>query len=197
MTFMPLSVKIEKIAVWRETEESPTPDVSFIPPLARRRLTDLEKAALAVSHLTYPHGEEIPVVFASRWGEIGTTLKLIGQFNSENEMSPAAFSTSVHNAAPGMMSLRESNRSSYTAIAASDDSLKNGFIEALAMRTRLLFVYAEERTPEFYQSEFGEVQPWCAVSVLMDTSSFDGGSCDSIPSKFDDFLEWINQGTEA
>jgi uncharacterized membrane protein YadS len=69
-------VKIEKIAVWRETEASPSPDVSFVPPLARRRLTDLEKAALAVANEVYPHGEEIPVVFASRWGEIGTTVKL-------------------------------------------------------------------------------------------------------------------------
>jgi hypothetical protein len=190
-------VKIEKIAVWRETEASPSPDVSFVPPLARRRLTDLEKAALAVANEVYPHGEEIPVVFASRWGEIGTTVKLIKQFHSEKEMSPAAFSTSVHNAAPGMMSLKESNHATYTAIAASEDSLKNGFVEALAMRKRLLFVYAEERTPEFYRQEFGEPQKWCSLAVLMDTSESENVSFGAIPSGFDRFLEWLGRGNEA
>jgi hypothetical protein len=193
---MPGFWKIEKIAVWRETEQSPSPDVSFIPPLIRRRLTDLEKAALAVSHQTYPCGEEIPVVFASRWGEMGTTIKLIKQFYQDGEMSPAAFSSSVHNASPGMISLGEKNHASYTAIASGEDTLKNGFIEALAMRERLLFVYAEERTHEFYSSSIENVQPWCALALLIDTASSQGVSYNEIPEKFDDFIEWLNRGSE-
>lgn len=193
---MPFFVKIEKIAVWQETEEVPSPDISFIPPLVRRRLTDLEKAALSVSYDTYPHGEEIPIVFASRWGEMGTTVKLIRQFHLDGEMSPALFSTSVHNAAPGMVSLRESSHSSYTAIAAGADTIKAGFVEALAMRRRLLFLYAEERVDPVYVSHLNEKHKWSAFSVLMDTSSVRDVELGKIPEKFDDFISWIRRGIE-
>ena len=94
-------MKILSRAEWRATAEDPAPDVSWIPPMERRRLTQLERAALSVAGRVYPAGEEVPVVFASRWGEIGTTLKLMRQMHDEGEMSPAGFSNSVHNAAPG------------------------------------------------------------------------------------------------
>ena len=86
-------------AVWRATAETPKPDVSFVPPLERRRLTGVERAALGVAWRVRP-ADEVPVVFASRWGEIGVTAKLMRQFHAEDEMSPAGFSASVHNAAP-------------------------------------------------------------------------------------------------
>ena len=90
--------------MWKATEETPKPDVSFVPSLARRRLTEVERAAIAVAWRVRPE-EEVPVVFASRWGEIGVTAKLMRQFHEEGEMSPAGFSASVHNAAPGAFSL--------------------------------------------------------------------------------------------
>jgi hypothetical protein len=49
---------------WRATAESPQPDVSFVKPMERRRLSPLERAALSVAWKVYPHGEEVPVVFA-------------------------------------------------------------------------------------------------------------------------------------
>ncbi len=35
---------------WRATDEAPKPDVSFVPPMERRRLTGVERAALSVAH---------------------------------------------------------------------------------------------------------------------------------------------------
>ncbi len=112
------SVKILAQAEWRATPEDPKPDVSFVPRMERRRLTGVERAALSVARKVYPEGEEVPVVFASRWGEIGTTVKLMRQCHDDGEMSPAGFSASVHNAAPGAFSLLMKNRAPYTAIAA-------------------------------------------------------------------------------
>ena len=40
------SVKILAQAEWRATPEDPKPDVSFVPPMERRRLTGVERAAL-------------------------------------------------------------------------------------------------------------------------------------------------------
>lgn len=187
-----VGVKIERVAVWRPTIDMPNPDVSFVPALARRRLTGVERAALAVAHAVYPVPSldvGMPVVFASRWGEIGTTVKLMHQFHADGEMSPAGFSASVHNAAPGAFSLFTRNKAPYTAVAAREKTLAMGFLEALAQRRRVLFVYAEEATPEFYRPAFGPPQEACAVAVLLDASDWRWKGA-PVPDNcsFDDFV---------
>ena len=169
---------VASYAAWRADEASAKPDVSFIPPLERRRLTGVERAALSVAWQVRPEGE-VPVVFASRWGEIGVTLKLMTQFHADREMSPAGFSASVHNAAPGAFSLLTRNHAPYTAIAARERSLEAGLLEALAQgaaacsasgpyQGTVVFVFAEEATPAFYAPAFGPLQPACALAVRLD-----------------------------
>lgn len=161
-----MTIKVVASAVWQATEATPRPDVSFIPPLERRRLTGVERAALAVAWQV--RGEdETPVVFASRWGEIGVTVKLMKQFHAEGEMSPAGFSASVHNAAPGAFSLLTGNHAPYTAIAARERSLEAGLLEALALRREVVFVYAEEATPDLYAPRFEDLQAGCAVALRL------------------------------
>ena len=163
---------------WRATADAPKPDVSFLPMMERRRLTALERAALHVAWNVFHAGEgnlpppsEVPVVFASRWGEIGTTFKLMRQMHDEGEMSPAGFSSSVHNAAPGAWSLFTKNRAPYTAIAARDRSYEMGLVEAEAQlaagASYVLYVYAEESTPEYYLPAFGETVTAQAVAMLL------------------------------
>ena len=127
-------MQVRTQAEWRASAESPKPDVSFVPAMERRRLTGVERAALAVAWQAYraacAEGEQIPVVFASRWGEIGTTIKLMQQLHADGEMSPAGFSNSVHNAAPGHFSLFTRNKAPYTAIAAGAESSWNASISA-------------------------------------------------------------------
>ena len=155
-------------AEWRESDESPKPDVSFVPAMERRRLTLLERAALSVAWKVYPKGERIPVVFASRWGEIGTTLKLMRQMHDEGEMSPAGFSNSVHNAAPGHLSLLTGSKAPYTAVAAGEKTYEMGLLEASTYPGKVLFVYAEESTPEFYRPHFPDVRRARAEAILFD-----------------------------
>ena len=166
-----MEFSIASYAVWR-AEGDVAPDVSFIPPLERRRLSGVERAALSVAWQVRPEGE-VPVVFASRWGEIGVTLKLMTQFHADREMSPARFSASVHNAAPGAFSLLTGNHSPYTAIAARERSLEAGLLEALAYGTPVVFLFAEEATPAFYAPAFGPLQPACALAVRL----WPGGPC--------------------
>ena len=169
---------VASYAAWRADEASAKPDVSFIPPLERRRLTGVERAALSVAWQVRPEGE-VPVVFASRWGEIGVTLKLMTQFHADREMSPAGFSASVHNAAPGAFSLLTHNHAPYTAIAARERSLEAGLLEALAQGAAarsvsgpyqgvVVFVFAEEATPAFYAPAFGPLQSACALAVRLE-----------------------------
>lgn len=157
---------------WRATDEAPKPDVSFVPAMERRRLTSVERAALAVAWRALQEvpsrPAQLPVVFASRWGEIGTTLKLMEQMQAEGEMSPAGFSNSVHNAAPGHFSRLTGNRAPYTAIAAGADTYEMGLLEASTYPGKVLFVYAEEDTPAFYRPDFEDVQTAHAVALVID-----------------------------
>ena len=160
---------VASYAAWRAEGADGTvakPDVSFIPPLERRRLTGVERAALSVAWQVRPEGD-VPVVFASRWGEIGVTVKLMTQFHADREMSPAGFSASVHNAAPGAFSLLTHNHAPYTAIAARERSLEAGLLEALTQGA-VVFVFAEETTPAFYAPAFGPLQPACALAVRLE-----------------------------
>ena len=167
---------------WTATESEPRPDVSFVPMLERRRLSSVERAALHVAWKVFRQCEEAgiagasasetPVVFASRWGEIGTTLNLMRQMHDEGEMSPARFSASVHNAAPGAWSIFTKNHAPYTAIAAREKTYEMGLVEAQAqlatgVADRVLYVYAEEATPEHYLPEFGERVVAHAVAMLL------------------------------
>lgn len=179
-----MKVRILRKVEWTATEEDHKPDVSFIPMMVRRRLSIVERAALHVAWNVFnpKEGEDVPanlpemgavpVVFASRWGEIGTTLKLMRQLHSEGEMSPAAFSSSVHNAAPGAWSLFTKNRTPYTAIAARERTYEMGLLEAETQLAAgeadaVLFVYAEESTPMYYRSAFGEMERAHAVALLL------------------------------
>ncbi len=172
--------KVLARAEWRASADSPKPDVSFVPPMERRRLTMVEKAAISVAHQAWEQYAKslspttrpsnlpsIPVVFASRWGEIGTTLKLMRQMHDEGEMSPAGFSNSVHNAAPGHLSLLLGDKAPYTAIAAGPDSYEMGLLEASATDGPVLFVYAEEETPEMYRPHFHDLQSAHAVAMVL------------------------------
>ena len=177
-----MSATVLRRVEWAATEDEPRPDVSFMPMMERRRLSQIERAALHVAWKIYhpeeddlapvPPASETPMVFASRWGEIGTTLKLMRQMYDEGEMSPAGFSASVHNSAPGAWSIFTKNRMAYTAIAARERSYEMGLLEAEAQLTArvapcVLYVYAEESTPEYYLPSFGEHVVAHAVAQLL------------------------------
>ena len=50
-----------------------------------------------------------------------------------------------------------------------------GLLETLALGKSAVFVFAEEATPEFYASEFGQLQCACALAVRLKPD--DGGAC--------------------
>lgn len=177
-----MKFRVLKKVEWAASKESHKPDVSFMPMMVRRRLSIVERAALHVAWKVFdgegengaplPSPNEVPVVFASRWGEIGTTLKLMRQMHQEGEMSPAAFSSSVHNAAPGAWSLFTKNTAAYTAIAAREHTYEMGLMEAKAQLSAgisdaVLFVYAEESTPVYYHTAFDRPETARAEALLL------------------------------
>ena len=131
------------IAAWSVLEAGTPPDVSFVPPLVRRRFSPLQKVFFALAKaIGAERGGD--VVFASRDGEDTLTRRIVDDFHADGSVSPQRFSTSVYNAAPGLWSVQTKNRSAYTALAAGDDTIECGLIEALRDTEPSAFVSAEE-----------------------------------------------------
>lgn len=122
------------------------PDVSFVPPLVRRRLSPLQKRFFALAHAV---GAEDAgwIVLASRDGEDTLTRRIVADYQADGTVSPQRFSSSVYNAAPGLWSVFAKNQAPYTAMAAGDDTVECGLLELFggaSVPGDAVLVYAEE-----------------------------------------------------
>lgn len=99
-----------------------------------RRMSKLSKLCLlCVSRLVQKQGKEIlqlPLVYASRHGELDRTHSLFEEWRDYGEMSPAGFSLSVHNATASLLGLASHNQNNSTTLAAGADTLAMGILEA-------------------------------------------------------------------
>lgn len=142
---------LEKYFVWQGDSNEECPNVNFIPSLIRRRLTLIEKIGIFITNNLLPIGENVKIIFASRFGEWRETIKLIEQMYNEKEMSPAGFSHSVHNAALGMFTIINKLKNNYTTIASNEDTIDSSLLEAISSKEDVLLVYTEEPIPDFYK----------------------------------------------
>ncbi len=117
-------------------------DLSQIPMMMRRKLSPVGKIALSTILQCYD-GEDVRLVYASRYGELERVLKLIAQEHADNEISPTGFSFSVHNSTIGLFSLINNLHSSYNSIAAGEKSFSAGLLDAVMNKEKTLFCYAE------------------------------------------------------
>jgi len=132
-----------------------------IDPQYRRRLSSLSRMAiLAASSCLNEKIPRLHTVFASRHGEIGSTVKMLHDLSSQTQLSPAAFSLSVHSTAAGFLSIARSDNSSFTTVSAGTETLFAAFQEAAGQLAKnpslsLLVICADEVLPEEL-SKFGD-----------------------------------------
>ena len=156
-------------------------DLSQIPMMMRRKLSPAGKIALSTILRCFD-GEDVRLVYASRYGELERVVKLIKQEHEENEISPAGFSFSVHNSTIGLFSLINNLHSSYNSIAAGEESFSAGLLDAVMNKEKTLFCFAES------------VDRFESISMLID---FEQGehvrivpNCKNLPSNnFNEFLK--------
>ncbi len=119
-------------------------NLSFLPMLIRRKLSPLSKIAFSSLYECYENND-VNLVFASKYSEFEKLLQLSKQYKEENEISPIAFSTSVHNATVGAFSLLNKINSSYISIGADDYSFHAGLLDAIlnSKEKDTLFCYAD------------------------------------------------------
>jgi hypothetical protein len=167
------TLPVARWSSWSPTAEN-TPDVAFIDPMMRRRLSSLSRMALKVAHDCVEGQASVRMVFASRHGEVPRTTEILRSIDAGKPVLPNAFSLSVLNAMSGLFGIVRRDRSPATAISAGAETLGYALLEAYAQYAErpsepVLVVYADEPVGDLYGAVSDEVQAG-AVALLVDAA---------------------------
>jgi hypothetical protein len=161
------------ITAWQSWSAASTqqPDSSHIPPMLRRRLSPLGRAAFSVIEpLVQEHGA-MPLVYVSRHGECSRTLSLLQDLARGELISPTAFGLSVHNAVAGLYSIHRGLTGSITALSAGCHNLLAGLLEALgiarATNSKVLCVFCDEPPPEIFHAHVDQPSSAFALALVI------------------------------
>ncbi|MFN2644745.1 MAG: beta-ketoacyl synthase chain length factor [Burkholderiales bacterium] len=163
-------------AAWRATDEEASPQVAFIDPQIRRRLSLLDRIALHVAHVCVRPGEDVRTIFASRHGELARSAELLSQLAHDEMPSPMAFSLSVLNAAIGLYGMARKDRSASSALAAGEDTFPMALVEAAAQAWDgadgpVVLTYADEPPPELYRPLVDSPRVAHGIAVRLDAKA--------------------------
>jgi hypothetical protein len=112
--------------------EQPVAPVT-VPKMLQRRLSPLARAVFNAANQCLAEGENLPTVLSSAHGEVSKSLEMLKAIQAGEELSPAAFSLSVHNAISGLFSIAHVNQQEMTVIAPGLEGIAPAFIEALGL----------------------------------------------------------------
>lgn len=142
---MTLRLEVSHLATWPDDLAeapaagsglgAPLPKLTDMPPMMRRRVEPLGRMALHVAYASQGQDAPLPVVFASRYGDVPRSIALLRQLVDGQTPSPTAFSLSVHNAIGALWSIAGGHTAPYTAIAAGDETIEAAFTEAIGLLT--------------------------------------------------------------
>ena len=157
------------------------PPAELIPPMQRRRTSRLTRMALATA-LQVAAGESFDyTIFCSQHGEIVRTWDILSSIHAGTEISPTAFSQSVHNTSSGLYTILKSSTAPSMSMSSGANTFAHGWLEAQAYLAgnpthRLLLVDFDEVLPQAYQPYNVNVN--CEHSLAMTLRRVDqGGIC--------------------
>jgi hypothetical protein len=161
------------------------PKLQDMPAMLRRRASSTGKMALETAYHCLPSVPETPIIFASRHGEAARSRTLLQDLITQQPLSPATFSLSVHNANAGLLSIARADRGNHIAIAAGPATVEHAIIEAcglLADGTRqVLLVMADSPPPEcFRHYDDCAEQAYAWAWLLQNTPASDGAPAFSL-----------------
>lgn len=166
---------------------------SAIPASHRRRMSALSK--LAVQLALEAAGDTRPdfLVYCSRHGELTRMQELLDNIVGGSELSPAAFSQSVHNASAGLYTIITQNTVPATSVAAGAGTFAYGWLEAESFlasnpdKTVLLVSY-DEVLPAVYRPYVEHVQRSFALALLLRAAAAGGVTLHTAPAGTEELL---------
>ncbi|CAB3765471.1 beta-ketoacyl synthase chain length factor [Paraburkholderia humisilvae] len=177
MTNLHWSLPVARWSTW-PVAASAAPDMGFIEPIVRRRLSSLSRIALKVAHDCAAGRDSVRVLFASRHGELRRTTEILRSISAGEPVSPTSFSLSVLNAMSGVFGIARGDRSVAGALSAGAETLGYALLEAYAQYATqpsepVLLVYADEPADPAYGAIEDEVNGG-ALAILLDASAAAG-----------------------
>jgi hypothetical protein len=157
-----------------------------MPAMIRRRMERLGRVALQAAYWGQGDCTPCPLVFASRRGDIQRSVQMLRQLAVGETLSPAAFSTSVHNAIGALYSIANAYTGPYTAVAAGEETVEAAFVEALGQladgEPSVLVVYYDEPLPPPYDVFEDGIEFTRAMAYRIRLSESGGFSLESGPA---------------
>lgn len=197
---------------WRQADAGPAegnPPGGNIPPMQRRRMSRLARMALSCALDVAGDGRIDYSIFCSQHGEVVRTRDILSSISDGVEISPTAFSQSVHNTSSGLFTILTKSNHASTSIASGANSFAHAWIEAesyLAAHPahKVLLVDFDEVLPVEYQPYSEQVQCDHAMALLLSAPA-DGGISISrgkvAPDNFlpqgPQFLAWLEAGADS
>lgn len=165
-------------AEWRGWAASPalpqgddTPALSEVPAMQRRRIERLGRMAIQAACWCDDErvaDSAVPLVFASRHGDVARSMELLNALTSDLPMSPTGFGLSVHNAIAALYSIARGHRGNYLALAGGRATVEAACIEAAGLLAdgaqEVRLVIYESPLPSIYAEFADEPDPffaWC------------------------------------
>jgi len=161
-----------------ERGSSAVPDVSYMPPMLRRRLSPLARTALHVAWQCLGDARETPAIFSSVYGESDRTFELTHAIASDEAVSPAAFSLSVHNAIAGQLTIARKITEETTCISPVGGGVLPALVEAQGLlqterHKQVLVVFYDQQLPPVYRASKPGPSELVACALLITRASSD------------------------
>ena len=132
---------LEDEIAWREWARAPwlpsgdaMPALAEMAPMQRRRVERLGRAALQVAwRCQGDDADDMPMVFATRHGDLDRTHRMLGELARGEPLSPTQFGLSTHNAIAAQYSIARGLQGNYLAVSAGRATPEAAVTEALAL----------------------------------------------------------------
>lgn len=146
-----------------------TPALPEVPAMQRRRIERLGRMAVqAAWWCSQAEATGVPLVFASRHGDVQRSFELLEQLARGEPMSPTHFGLSVHNAIAALYSIVRGERGNYLALAAGRATAEAALVEAAGLLAdgapEMLVVVYDASPPTVYADFLDEPDPYYAWS---------------------------------
>jgi hypothetical protein len=140
----------------RLPEGDDVPSLLEMPAMQRRRLEKVGRIALQAAYWCQTaDAADIPLVFASRHGDIQRTYEMLEGLARNEALSPTSFGLSIHNAILAQYSIARQLKQNYLAVAAGRSTAEAAIIEATGLlhdgAEEVMVVMYDGLLPESYQ----------------------------------------------
>lgn len=177
---MSQSLHIEDWAGWSAAARSQPVDPAhnldarietpLLPAMLRRRLDKAGRATCEILALLDKRAD-CPLVYASRHGDVTGSLGMLSDIARAENLSPARFSMSVHNAVMGVYSIARKHHGPIQALGACGDEFEALLREAqgylAAGHDAVVVIFSEGEMPPEYASHIEHPGAACVVGVRL------------------------------